>query len=142
MSIIGKIHEISFYGLLATIYSLATKLITFQSLYFDAFHPSGYIGIFCIYLFWSTILFLPISILAGFSTKYGKEKGNGLTFTSNQVIVIMFAHIGEELLGLILTPIWFLRDVFSRNLRYSDQIFDYITYFIEITYIIIGLLLL
>jgi hypothetical protein len=82
------------------------------------------------------VLFIPIAIIGAFATKYG-DGGEGLTFGSDNIVVIVFAHIGEELLGLFLTPFWFLKDLFTKNFN-GWKIFDYMTYAIEIIIIIIG----
>lgn len=91
------------------------------------------------YMFWGAMLFIPFAIIEAFATKYG-DYGEGLTFDSDNIVVIIFAHIAEELLGIILTPFWFLKDLFSNNLDDGWKIFDYVTYAIEIVLIIIGML--
>lgn len=138
MSFIGKVHEISLYGLITTITCFIYKQITFIDLKNSAFHPEGFLGIFKCYLFWASVLFIPIAIIGAFSTKYADDE-EGLTFTSDNIVVIIFAHIAEELLGLILTPFWFLRDLFTRDFD-EGKVIDYILYAVELVFIFIGLL--
>lgn len=140
MSFIGKLHEISLYGLIANIVNLSLGKVSFSSLLNFAFHPSGLSGIFQFYIFWATILFIPIAIIGAFATKYSDD-GEGLTFNSDNIVVIIFAHIAEEVLGLFLTPFWFLKDLFTKNFD-GWKIFDYATYVIELIFIFIGCVLL
>lgn len=58
---------------------------------------------FLAFLFWACVLFIPIAIIGAFATKYG-DGGEGLSFKSDNLFVIFFAHIAEEILGLFLTP--------------------------------------
>ena len=136
MSILGKIHEFFFYGLLSAIIGLISEITCIEEMKKCAFQVHSFRNFFLAYLFWSSIFFLPIAIVGAFSTKYG-DFGEGLQFKSNNIIVIIFAHIAEELLGLFLTPFWFLKDIFSNNLTVSKAI-DYILYFAEIVFIILG----
>lgn len=136
MSIIGKLHEVSMYGLISTIVLFASGKVTLPALCDAAFCPTDAASIFMCYLFWASILFIPIAVVGAFSTKYG-DYGDGLTFHSNNIVVIMFSHIGEELLGLLLSPFWFLRDLFKHNLK-SYKVIDYILYAIEIVLILAG----
>ena len=136
MSILGKLHEFSFYGLLSAIISILTKITSFEQMKKCAFQVHSFRDFFLVYLFWSSILFIPIAIVGAFSTKYG-DFGEGLQFKSNNILVIIFAHIAEELIGLFLTPFWFLKDIFSKDLTVSKAI-DYILYFAEIVFIILG----
>jgi hypothetical protein len=136
MPIIGKLHELSFYGLLSAIISLLTKITSFEEMKKCAFHVHSFRDFFLAYLFWASILFIPIAIIGAFSTKYG-DYGEGLHFQSDNIIVIVFAHIAEEILGLFLSPFWFLRDIFSKGLTVSKTV-DYISYFIEIVFLIFG----
>ena len=59
-------------------------------------------------------------------------------YTSHNIVVIIFAHIAEEILGIVLTPFWFLRDIFTHNMDDDWKIWDYITYAIEWIVIFIG----
>lgn len=136
---IGKLHEISFYGLIASIVCLTRKVVTFEELKYAGFHVYSFISFFEAFLFWAMVLFLPIAIIGAFSTKYG-DSGVGLTFGSNNILVIMFAHIAEEILGLFLTPFWFLGDLFSNNLGESEKSFDYLLYLFEIVFVAIGII--
>ena len=90
-------------------------------------------------LFWALVLFIPIATIGAIATKY-RDYGEGLTFFSSNIVVIIFAHIGEELLGLVATPYWFVRDVFIKNLDEPVRIVDYILYLSEIIFIIIGMI--
>ena len=78
----------------------------------------------------TVIVYLIIAIIGAFSTKYADE-GEGLSFFSDNIIVIMFAHIAEELLGIICTPFWFLRDLFTKELTFIKLV-DYVTFTIEV----------
>lgn len=140
MSFLGKLHEISLYGLITNIICLCTGRTRFSTLFEAAFHPDGFAMFFQAYLFWASVLFIPLAIIGAFATKFG-DNGEGLTFKSNNIFVIVFAHIAEELLGLICTPFWFLKDLFTKNLDDGWKIFDYITYAIELIFILIGILI-
>ena len=137
MSIIGKLHEISFYGIVTSLVCLVGKLITFSDLKNSAIHVSSFQSLFYSYLFWSIIVFIPIAIIGGFYTKY-YDHGEGLSFKSDNIIVIIFAHIAEELLGLFLSPFWFLRDLFTKNLSVG-KVVDYALYCVELIFIFMGL---
>lgn len=140
MSFIGKLHEISLYGLITTIVTLVTKKTSFVLLWEAAFHPISFITFFLRFLFWTSALYIPIAIMGAFATKYG-DGGEGLTFDSDNIFVIIFAHIAEELLGLLLTPFWFLKDLFTKRFD-TWKILDYITYAIELIFIFVGVTLL
>ena len=90
------------------------------------------------FLFWASALFIPIAIIGAFATKYC-DNGEGLTFNSNNILVIAFSHIAEEILGLLLTPFWFLKDLFTKNFN-MWKIIDYTTYAIELVFIAIGVI--
>jgi len=141
MVFIGKLHEVSFYGLLTMIFCLFKGKMSWSVLWEAATKPSSFAMFFQCYLFWATVLFIPIAIIGAFATKYGDE-GEGLTFKSDNIVVILFAHIAEELLGLLLTPFWFLKDLFTQNLDEEWKIFDYVSYVIELIFIGIGILVL
>ncbi len=144
MSIIGKLHEISFYGLLANIYCLYRQYVSIQyekSIMFEPKTIHSFSEGFVFYLAWASLLFLPIAITGALLTKY-TDDGEGLTFQSDIPIVILFAHIAEEILGLFLTPLWFIKDLLTRNLDNSDKTLDYITYVIELVVILFGITLL
>lgn len=140
MSFIGKLHEISFYGLLANILCLLTGRTSVGLLWNTVFHVRDFPTLFQSYLFWASVLFIPIATIGAFATKYS-DGGEGLTFGSNNIVVIMFAHIGEELLGLLLTVCWFLKDLFTKNFN-GWKVFDYVTYVIELVFILIGILII
>ncbi|MBO4897322.1 MAG: hypothetical protein J5590_03390 [Clostridia bacterium] len=137
MSVIGKIHEISLYGLLTSIVCMALGKLGIKDL-LDSFAVPGNFGmLFMSYLFWASVLFIPISIIGAFATKYS-DGGEGLSFYSDNILVIMFAHIAEDILGLVLTPFWFLKDLFSKDLS-KWKIIDYSTYLLELIFIAVGL---
>ena len=137
MSFIGKLHEISLYGLVTNIICIIMGKINTSRLLEAAFNPNGLYMVFLSYLFWASVLFVPIAIIGAFATKYSDD-GEGLTFDSDNIVVIIFAHIAEEFLGLILTPFWFLKDLFTKSFN-GWKMFDYITYVIELIFISIGL---
>lgn len=83
----------------------------------------------------------PIAVIGAFATKYG-DGGEGLSFKSDNLFVIFFAHIAEEILGLFLTPFWFLIDVFRKRLDDVGKAVDYITYAIELIFFAVGILVL
>ena len=141
MSFIGKLHEISLYGLITNIICLCTGRTDFSILFEAAFHPDGLAMFFQAYLFWASALFIPLAIIGAFATRFGDE-GEGLTFNSDNLFVIAFAHIAEELLGLFLTPFWFLKDLFTKNLDDGWKVFDYVTYAIELIFILIGVFII
>lgn len=136
----GKVHEISFYGLCTTIACLCLGYVTIEQLWFAAFHPEGFLNIFLCYLFWASALFIPVAIIGAFATKY-EDDGAGLSFASDNIFVIIFAHIAEEILGLFLTPFWFLIDLFSKRLT-EEKSFDYILYLTELVFVSVGLFFL
>ena len=138
MSIIGKLHEFSLYGLISAIICLIKNRVSVDSLRYAATHIDGFRGVFLSYLFWASALFIPIAIIGAFSTKY-RDDGDGLLFSSDNVLVIVFSHIAEELLGLICTPFWFLKDVFTHDLD-ALKVVDYILYAAELAFIAFGLL--
>lgn len=86
-------------------------------------------------------MFVPIAIIGSFATKYGDD-GEGLSFKSKNLFVIFFAHIAEEILGLFLTPFWFLIDFFKKRLDDGGKAIDYITYAIELIFFATGIMLL
>ena len=137
MSIVGKLHEISLYGLISTGIAFVSGEVSFSTMQQAALHPENFVDVFVCYLFWASVLFIPIAVIGAFSTKYG-DGGEGLTFVSGNIVVILFSHIAEELLGLISTPFWFLKDLFTRNFD-RPKILDYVLYVIEIIFIVIGL---
>ena len=136
MSILGKIHEFFFYGLLSAIIGLISEITCIEEMKKCAFQVHSFRDFFLAYLFWASVLFIPIAIIGAFATKYG-DYGEGLQFQSKNIIVIIFAHIAEEILGLFLTPFWFLRDLFCKELT-VPKIIDYILYFIELVFIMFG----
>lgn len=140
MSIIGKMHEISLYGLITSVICLCTGKITIKTLLESAFVVDGFLTFFQAYLFWSVVIFIPIAIVGAFATKY-VDGGEGLTFVSDNIVIIFFSHIAEELLGLILTPFWFLKDLFTKNFN-AWKIVDYVTYSVELLFISVGIFLL
>jgi len=140
MAIIGKVHEILLYGVISSIVCVVKGAVSPAELFSSGMTPSGFIGIFYAYMFWSVMLFIPVSFLGALVTKYF-DYGRGLTFQSYKIVVIMFAHIGEDLLGLVLTPFWFIADLISKKLNDGWKIFDYVTYAIEIAFIAIGMLI-
>ena len=56
--------------------------------------------------------------------------------------VLFIPHIAEEILGLFLTPFWFLIDLFRKRLDDDGKAVDYITYGIELVFFGIGILVL
>lgn len=141
MSILGKIHEVSFYSVLSSIVCLCMGKTTFSTLWDAKFNITSISTFYLVFLFWGSVLFIPIAIIAAFATKYGDE-GEGLSFKSNNLFVIIFAHVAEEILGLFLTPFWFLVDFFRKRLGNKGKAIDYITYLIELIFFIGGTLIL
>lgn len=141
MSVIGKFHEVSFYGLLSTIVCLCMGKITVSDLWEAKLDVTSYSTFFLAFLFWACILFVPIAIIGAFATKYG-DGGEGLSFNSDNLFVIAFAHIAEEILGLFLSPFWFLIDLFRQNLDDDGKLVDYITYAMELVFFGVGILIL
>ncbi len=141
MSIIGKFHEISFYSLISAIICLCTGKTSFAALWDAKLNITGFSTFFLAFLFWACVLFIPIAIIGAFATKYG-DGGEGLSFKSGNVVVIIFAHIAEEIMGLFLTPFWFLVDLFKKRLDDDGKAVDYITYAIELIFLAIGILVL
>lgn len=87
-------------------------------------------------MFRASVLFIPIAVIGCFATKYSDD-GEGLTFISDNLFVIFFAHISEDILGLIFTPFWFLKELFTNDLDDGWKIFDYTSYLIEMIFIFI-----
>lgn len=96
---------------------------------------------FLAFLFWACVLFIPIAIIGAFATKYA-DGDEGLSFKSDNLFIIFFAHIAEEILGLLLTPFWFLVDLFRKRLGDDGKAIDYITYAIELIFYAVGILVL
>lgn len=140
MSIIGKLHEISLYGLITTIIFIFKEKVSVAQLLQASTEINSYTTFFYSFLFWASVLYIPIAIIGAFATKYG-DGGEGLTFDSDNIFVIIFAHIAEELLGLFLTPFWFLKDLFTQDFD-GWKIFDYITYALELIFFSIGFIAL
>ncbi len=141
MSILGKFHEISFYSLISTITCLCTGKASFAILWDTKLNVTSFSTFFLAFLFWACVLFIPIAIIGAFATKYG-DGGEGLSFKSDNIIVIIFAHIAEEILGLFLTPFWFLVDLFKKRLDDDGKAIDYITYAMELVFFTVGILVL
>lgn len=141
MSILGKFHEISFYSLISTIVCLCTGKTTFAVLWGAKLNVTSFSTFFLAFLFWACVLFIPIAIIGAFTTKYGDD-GEGLLFKSDNIVVIIFAHIAEEILGLFLTPFWFLVDLFKKRLDDDGKAVDYITYVVELIFFAVGILVL
>lgn len=141
MSILGKFHEITFYGLISTIICLCTGKTTVSALWNAKLNVTNFSSFFLAFLFWACVLFIPIAIIGAFATKYG-DGGEGLSFESDNLFVIFFAHIAEEILGLLSTPFWFLIDFFRKRLDDDGKAIDYITYAIELIFFVVGTLTL
>lgn len=141
MSFIGSLHELSLYGLVAAIICLLRRDISLQLLWQAAFHPTGLVGIFICYLFWASVLFLPIAIIGALVTKYIYH-GEGLMFESDNILVIIFAHIAEEIISFFCTPVWFFIDLFKGTLLDPLKILDHLFYILHITFMVIGLIAL
>ena len=141
MSILGKFHEISFYSLISTIICMCTGKTTFAVLWGAKLNVTSFSTFFLAFLFWACVLFIPIAIIGAFATKYG-DGGEGLLFKSDNIVVIIFAHIAEEILGLFLTPFWFLVDLFKKRLDDDGKAVDYITYVVEFIFFSVGILVL
>lgn len=142
MSFVGKLHEISFYGVVATIVSICTGKASLGDLWASKLNVTSFSSFFLAFLFWACILFVPIAIIGALVTRFGDEGGEGLTFRSKNVLVILFAHIAEEIMGLFLTPIWFFVDLLKGRLGDEGKAVDYITYSIELIFFIIGFVVL
>ena len=141
MYILGKFHEISFYGLITTIGCLCSGKATFAELWNAKLNITSFSTFFLAFLFWASALFIPIALIGAFATKY-EDDGEGLLFKSDNIVVIIFAHIAEEILGLVLTPFWFLVDFFKKRLDDDGKAIDYILYLVELIFIAIGVLVL
>lgn len=135
---LGKVHEVFSYGLVAVIACLASGIVGFDALVGSALNPAGSPNYFLFYLFWSLIGFIPVSVICAFSTKY-IDKGEGLLFSSNSIVIIMFGHLFEDLLGIVGTPFWFLRDLFTHRLGGWKTV-DYLIYLALIVFIATGVL--
>ena len=135
-----KIHEVFSYGLVATIACLAIGLTTVPEVLSHAMQPAGVPAYYLFFLFWTTIGFIPISIVCAFGTKYA-DNGEGLLFTSESIVIIMFGHLFEDLLGIIGSPFWFLKDLFTHNWD-SWKIADYVIYLLLVAFFVSGAVLL
>lgn len=137
---LGKIHEVFSYGLVATIACLTTRRTTATEIFSFALQPAGVPEYFLFYLFWTTFGLIPISVFCAFATKYG-DGGEGLLFTSDSIVIIMFGHLFEDLLGIVGSPLWFLKDLFTHNWD-SWKVLDYLIYLLLIAFIASGIVLL
>lgn len=90
------------YGLISTIMCIASGKASFGLLCDAAIHSDSFLGIFKCCLFRATILFISIALLGAIATKH-YDGGEGLNLHSNHILVIVFAHIAEELMGVFLT---------------------------------------
>ena len=140
MSILGKLHELSLYGVVATIICFVRNRINVTGLIAVARNVSNFSDLFKCYMFWSCVLFIPLAIIGAYGTKY-LDEGEGLSFNSDNIIVILFAHIAEDLLGLLLSPFWFLKAYFTKELSFWS-ITDFILYAAALVFIVVGLLTL
>ncbi len=140
VSVIGKLHEVSFYGLVSAIIALIMKKVSISALVNYGFHPQGFPVFFFCYLFWASVLFAPIAIIGAYESKYA-DNGEGLTFDSDFIFVIILSHIAEEIMGLIFTPFWFLRDLFTKEFDFW-KVIDYLTYAILVIFIVISMILI
>lgn len=138
MTFLGKIHEIVFYGTIAAAISVLVKKVALSSLIYSAFHPSGLAGYFQAYMAWSVVLLLPIALITALETKY-RYNGEGLGFYSDKLTVIIFAHFGQEIAGLLYTPFWFISYLFTWNFDFW-RVVDLLTYALELAVIIFCLL--
>lgn len=134
--ILGKIHEVFSYGLVVAMVCLATGTVSWAGLASCALHPNGAPAYFLFYLFWSSVGFIPISVVCAFATKYA-DSGKGLLFTSDSIVIIMFGHLFEDLLGFVASPFWFLRDIFTHDINFW-KVVDYIIYFALVIFIVVG----
>lgn len=133
---LGKIHEIVFYGLVAAILCVATSLTTVSAITECALRPTGISNFFLSYLFWCSVGFIPASIICAFGTKYA-DGGEGLLFQSSSIVIIMFGHLFEDLLGMVGTPFWFLKDLFAHDWNVW-KIVDYLFYLVLVSFIAVG----
>ena len=140
MSVIGTLHEFSFYGLLTTLFCLVQEKISIEILWNSAFHPEGFLEVFYAYLFWASVLFIPIALIGALYTKF-VDDGEGLTFDSENLIIIFFGHIIEEILGLVLTPIWFIKYIITDDLDFW-RVVDTLVYVVLLIFIGIGLVMI
>lgn len=137
---LGKIHEVFSYGLIATIVCLATGLTTTSEIMSHALQPVGIPSYYLFFLFWAVVGFFPVCIICAFGTKYG-DGGEGLLFTSDSIVIIIFGHFFEDLLGIVGTPFWFLKDFFTNNWDFW-KVADYVIYLLLVTFIVSGVVLL
>lgn len=114
---------------------------SFSELWAAKLQVTSFLTFFLVFLFWVCALYIPIAIIGAFATKYG-DGGEGLLFKSDNIVVIIFAHIAEEILGLFLTPFWFLVDFFKKRLDDGGKVIDYITYVVELIFIAVGVIVL
>lgn len=136
--ILGKAHEVFLYGLITAIAAIVCGVVDFNALIGSALNPAGVPSYFLFYLFWSLVGFIPVSVICAFSTKYIDE-GEGLLFSSSSIVIIMFGHLFEDLLGIVGTPFWFLRDLFTHELSGWKAV-DYAFYLVLIIFIMTGIL--
>ena len=83
--------------------------------------------------------FIPVAVICAFGTKYA-DNGEGLLFTSDNIVIIMFGHLVEDALGIMGTPFWFLKDVFTHDWD-TWKVVDYVFYLLLIAFIVLGVLL-
>ncbi len=137
MSFLGTLHQTAFYGLISAIVSLIGGKVSIQTLIYHATHVSNFTEFFICFMFWCSVLFIPIGIICAFQTKYA-DFGFGITFMSTNPLIIFFAHIGEEIWGLVATPFWLLKAIFTRDWEFW-AIVDFIVYFLELIFIFFGM---
>ena len=137
--LLGKVHEVFSYGLFAAIACVVTGLTDIPSLISCSLAPSGVPNYFQFYLFWASVGFIPVAVICAFGTKYA-DNGEGLLFTSDNIVIIMFGHLVEDALGIMGTPFWFLKDVFTHDWD-TWKVVDYVFYLLLIAFIVLGVLL-
>lgn len=64
-----------------------------------------------------------------------------MLFSSQSIVIIMFAHIFEDLCGIVCSPFWLLKDVFMHNMD-PWKIVDYSIYFLLVVFIAVGVVFL
>ncbi|HIY84051.1 MAG TPA: hypothetical protein H9823_09440 [Candidatus Rubneribacter avistercoris] len=137
---LAKLHEVFSYGLVAAVACVAIGLTDVGSLISHAFLPGGVPGYFLFYLFWATVGFVPVSVVCAFATKYADD-GDGLLFKSDSIVIIMLGHLVEDVFGIVGTPFWFLKDLFTHRLGGWKTI-DYVFYLALVIFIAVGIIVL
>lgn len=137
--VFAKLHEVVFYGLVSTVVCVCAGILAPTDLFAKTSGLEGFSMFYATYLFWACVLFIPVAFICAMATKY-VDHGDGLLFSSSNVAIIVFGHIVEEVLGIVLGPVWLAKDFFTHNLKDFWKVADHILYLCLVSFNVLGVL--